>query len=238
MKTNNNQIVENSKRMQSYEENISDENSNLQGYLSAYSLSPTTISRYHIGYSPIGENELSGRLIYPWFSEAGDVLGFAGRIIDMEDCSVAQKFIISKGMNEIATHHLYGLFQAIESIRQENNVYIVDGYSDVLSLYERGVHNVVSCSGRTLTEEHIKMLQKLTNNVTLLCCLWDEDVRCIVAHNRKILTAAGINVQVVMLPDWDDAEGLARCLCRNTTELKDYLKSNVMTEQQLTEMHV
>lgn len=233
----NDNIVENNKRMQNYESNISNANSNLQEYISAYALSPATISRYHIG-SPKEDDEFARRLIYPWFSVAGDVLGFVGRIIGIEECSVAQKFITSAGMDEIVTHHLYGLFQAIESIRQENNVYIVDGYSDVLSFYERGVHNIVSCSGRTLTEEHIKILQKLTNNVTLLCCPCDEDVCCIVAHNRKILTTAGINVQVVMLPEYDDAECLARCRCSTTAELKDYLKSNVMTEQQLTDMHV
>ena len=150
-----------------------------------------------------------GRVIFPWFDRYGRVVGFGGRKIDFDKEQSWSKYINSP--ESIIMHkgdHLYGLYQAIPAIAQYNNVYIVEGYLDVISLHQIGIENVVSCSGTTLSEAQIQLFASLTHNATVML---DSDAAGQQATLKSIdkLLAGGINVYVVKLPEGEDPDSFA-----------------------------
>ena len=151
-----------------------------------------------------------GRVMFPWHTVGGKVAGFGGRVLDAATKGVAVKY---QNSPESAIYskrrELYGLFQAKQAIVKADQVYMVEGYTDVISMHQCGRENVVANSGTALTKEQIHLLHRFTNNITLL---YDGDEAGIHAAQRgtDMLLAAGMNVQILLLPDGDDPDSFAR----------------------------
>lgn len=151
-----------------------------------------------------------GRVMFPWHTVGGKVAGFGGRVLDAATKGVAVKY---QNSPESAIYskrrELYGLFQAKQAIVKADQVYMVEGYTDVISMHQCGIENVVANSGTALTKEQIHLLHRFTNNITLL---YDGDEAGIHAAQRgtDMLLAAGMNVQILLLPDGDDPDSFAR----------------------------
>lgn len=165
-----------------------------------------------------------GRVIFPWFSVSGKVVAFGGRVLDSRTKGVNQKYINSPE-SEIfhKSNELYGIFQAKKSIVKEDRVYMVEGYTDVISMHQCGVENVVANSGTALNEAQIRLLRRFTSNITLL---YDGDGAGIHAALRgtDMLLAEGMNVKILLLPDGDDPDSFARK--HTADEYKRYIESN------------
>src|SRR5690606_36612886 len=118
---------------------------------------------------------------------------------------------------------LYGLYQAKNAIRREDFCYLVEGYTDVISLHQADVENVVASSGTALTEEQIRLMRRFTSNITVL---YDGDAAGIKAALRGIdlVLKGGLNVRIVLLPDGEDPDSFSRS--RGSTALKRYLKDH------------
>ena len=163
-----------------------------------------------------------GRVIFPIHSALGKTLGFGAR-------TLKQGEKISKYFNspESDVYHksdiLYGFFFAKKSIRAYDNVYLVEGYTDVISMFASGIENVVASSGTALTKGQIKLIATQTQNITLV---YDGDPAGIKASLRGIdmLLESGLNVQTVMLPDGEDPDSFARKTTQE--ELKTYFQNN------------
>lgn len=160
-----------------------------------------------------------GRVMFPIHSVSGRVLGFGGRILQSN--VKAAKYLNSP---ENPIYHkskvLYGLFQAKQEIVKRNEAFLVEGYTDVLSFFQNGVHNVVSSSGTALTEGQISMIKRYTPNITLL---FDGDAAGIRASFRGLdmMLEQGVNVRVVSFPDGEDPDSFAQ---RHTqAELETFL---------------
>ncbi|MCF0202627.1 MAG: DNA primase [Bacteroidaceae bacterium] len=155
-------------------------------------------------------DRFSGRVIFPWFTLSGKIVGFGGRLLDARTKGVAQKYVNSP---ESEIYHkdseLYGIFQARKAIARENRVYVVEGYTDVISMHQCGIENVVANSGTALSERQINILHRLTQNITLL---YDGDAAGIKAAMRgtDMILAHGMNIKVLILPDGDDPDSFAR----------------------------
>ena len=162
-----------------------------------------------------------GRVIFPWFNISGKVLGFGGRVLDNRTKGVAQKYVNSPE-SEIYSKRkeLYGIYQAKSAIVKHDNVYMVEGYTDVIAMHQCGLENVVANSGTALSEEQIRLLHRFTSNITLL---YDGDEAGIKASIRGIdmLLAEGMNIKVLLFPDGDDPDSFARK--HNATEFKQYI---------------
>lgn len=170
------------------------------------------------------KDKYRGRVIFPWFSISGKVTGFGGRVLDSRTKGVNQKYINSPASDIYdKSRELYGLFQAKKAIKKEDRVYMVEGYTDVISMHQCGVANVVANSGTALTEGQIKLLLRFTNNITLL---YDGDAAGIHAAMRgtDMLLGAGMNVNILLLPDGDDPDSFARK--HNAAEFKAYVEAN------------
>jgi len=167
-------------------------------------------------------DRFKGRVLFPIHSMSGRVLGFGGRILVND--KKAAKYLNSP---ESDIYHkskvLYGIHFAKQSIAKEDNCYLVEGYTDVISMYQSGVKNVVSSSGTALTENQIRLVNRLTKNITIL---FDGDAAGIRASIRGIdlILEQGMNVKVLMFPDGDDPDSFAKKVSKE--ELKDYLKNN------------
>jgi DNA primase len=163
-----------------------------------------------------------GRVIFPVHNLSGKVVAFGARILTKEK---DQPKYINSPETEIyhKSNVLYGLFQAKNAIRRENFCYLVEGYTDVISLHLADVDNVVASSGTALTEEQIKLIKRFTENVTVL---FDGDSAGIKAALRGIdlVLKGGLNVRVVLLPDGEDPDSFSRK--NGSTEFKQYLKSH------------
>jgi len=162
-----------------------------------------------------------GRVMFPIHSVSGRVLGFGGRIL--QNNVKAAKYLNSP---ENPIYHkskvLYGLYQAKQEIVKRNEAFLVEGYTDVLSFFQNGVHNVVASSGTALTEGQIAMIKRYTPNITLL---FDGDAAGIRASFRGLdmMLEQGVNVRVVSFPDGEDPDSFAQ---RHTkTELETFLAS-------------
>jgi DNA primase len=163
-----------------------------------------------------------GRVIFPIHSALGKTLGFGARTLKHGEK-------ISKYFNspESEVYHksdvLYGFFFAKKAIRANDNVYLVEGYTDVISVFAAGIENVVSSSGTALTKGQIKLIATQTQNITLL---YDGDPAGIKASLRGIdlLLESGLNVQTIMLPDGEDPDSFARKTTQE--ELKTYFQEN------------
>jgi DNA primase len=178
------------------------------------------------GLTIVKENKqfdrFKGRIIFPIHSMSGRILGFGGRILSNE--AKAAKYVNSP---ESIIYHkskvLYGIYYAKQSIAKENNCYLVEGYTDVISLYQSGIHNVVASSGTALTPDQIRLINRLTPNITVL---YDGDSAGIKASLRGIdlILEQGMNVKVVAFPEGEDPDSFAKQ--NSTEELQDYLDKN------------
>lgn len=221
------------------------------GYFKERGYIQETLKKYHLGYCPqkgdsFAETALKkgykkdlliksglvlesagrlkdrfvGRVIFPIYSLSGRVLGFGGRTL-RKDKKTA-KYVNSP---ESAIYHksqvLYGLHQARKSISTIDRCYLVEGYTDVLSLVQNGIENVVASSGTALTPQQIRLIKRFTKNVTVL---YDGDEAGIKASLRGIdlILEEGLSVRVVMLPEGEDPDSMAKKL--GPTELEHFLK--------------
>ncbi len=164
------------------------------------------------------------RAMFPWFSVSGKIVAFGGRVLDARTKGVNQKYINSPESDIFRkSRELYGIFQAKKAIAKEDCVYMVEGYTDVISMHQCGVENVVANSGTALNEAQIKILHRFTSNITLL---YDGDNAGIHAALRgtDMLLAEGMNVKILLLPDGDDPDSFARK--HNAAEFKEYVAAN------------
>ena len=164
-----------------------------------------------------------GRVIFPILSMSGRVLGFGGRILSTE--KKLAKYLNSP---ESEIYHksniLYGLFQAKSFISKEDNCYLVEGYADVIQLYQRGIKNTVASSGTALTQEQIRLIHRFTPNITIL---YDGDSAGLKAALRAgdMILAEGMNARICTFPDGDDPDSFAK---KNPLEdILEYFKQNI-----------
>ena len=152
----------------------------------------------------------AGRVIFPWIGISGKVVGFGGRLLDSRTKGVNQKYVNSPD-SEIyhKDRELYGIYQAKKAIAKEDRVFMVEGYTDVLSMHQCGIENVVANSGTALSLHQIHILHRFTSNITLL---YDGDAAGIHAALRgtDMLLSEGMNLKVLLLPDGDDPDSFAR----------------------------
>ena len=152
----------------------------------------------------------AGRVIFPWIGISGKVVGFGGRQLDSRTKGVNQKYVNSPD-SEIyhKDRELYGIYQAKKAIAKEDRVYMVEGYTDVISMHQCGIENVVANSGTALSVHQIHILHRFTSNITLL---YDGDAAGIHAALRgtDMLLSEGMNLKVLLLPDGDDPDSFAR----------------------------
>lgn len=155
-------------------------------------------------------DRFSGRAIFPWFSVSGKVVAFGGRVLDSRTKGVSQKYVNSPD-SEIyhKERELYGLFQAKKAIAKEDCVFMVEGYTDVISMHQCGIENVVANSGTALSIYQIRLLHRFTNNIVLL---YDGDQAGVHAALRgtDMLLEEEMNVKVLFLPDGNDPDSFAR----------------------------
>ncbi|MCF8359532.1 MAG: DNA primase [Prolixibacteraceae bacterium] len=167
-------------------------------------------------------DRFAGRVIFPFHNLAGRVIAFGGRILKTDP--KAAKYLNSP---ESEIYHksksLYGIAQAKNAIARNDKCYLVEGYTDVLSLHQAGIENVVASSGTSLTPGQIRMVKRFTPNITII---YDGDPAGIKASIRGIdmVLEEGVNVKVVPLPDGEDPDSFARSM--NATSLLDYIKAN------------
>lgn len=177
--------------------------------------------------TPTGVDRFRERVIFPIHSFSGRVLGFGARILKS---NVKTAKYLNSPETEIyhKSNVLYGLNQSKQVISKENLCLLVEGYMDVISLHQSGIENVVASSGTALTTEQIKLIKRLTENVTIL---FDGDAAGIKASFRSIdmLLAEGMNIRVALFPDGDDPDSFARKHPRDfvenfiKTEAKDFI---------------
>ncbi|MBO5582915.1 MAG: toprim domain-containing protein [Prevotella sp.] len=155
-------------------------------------------------------DRFAGRVIFPWIGMSGKVVAFGGRKLDQATKGVQQKYVNSPDSDIYhKEQQLYGIYQAKKQIAKENCVYMVEGYTDVISMHKCGLENVVANSGTALSLHQIRMLHRLTQNIVLI---YDGDEAGIHAALRgtDMLLAEGMNVRVLLLPDGDDPDSFAR----------------------------
>ena len=155
-------------------------------------------------------DRFSGRAIFPWTSVSGKIVAFGGRVLDSRTKGVNQKYVNSPD-SEIyhKERELYGLFQAKKAIAKEDCVYMVEGYTDVISMHQCGIENVVANSGTALSIHQIRLLHRFTSNIVLL---YDGDAAGVHAALRgtDMLLEEEMNVKVLLLPDGNDPDSFAR----------------------------
>lgn len=163
-----------------------------------------------------------GRVMFPIHSVTGRVLGFGGRTLGT-DKKIAKYFNSPESIIYNKSEILYGLFFAKGDIIKYDNCYLVEGYTDVISMHQAGIANVVSSSGTSLTKEQIKLIKRYTENVTIL---YDGDAAGIKASFRGIdlILEEGLNVNVVLFPDGDDPDSYSKKV--SSEELKDYIAAS------------
>ena len=211
----------------------------------------STIKKFHLGYSMEGRSELynaikkngynptyaiesglcikgehgvydrfKGRVMFPVLNIAGKVIAFGGRTLKKDPAKYVNspESIIYKKKNE-----LYGLYQAKQAIVKKDKCFLVEGYTDVLSMHQAGIENVVASSGTSLTEGQIRLIHRFTDNITVL---YDGDSAGIKASLRGIdlLLAEGLNVKVLLLPDGDDPDSFAKK--HNASEFQGFIDAN------------
>ena len=155
-------------------------------------------------------DRLAGRVIFPWFTVSGKVVAFGGRLLDARTKGVSQKYVNSPDSSVYhKDHELYGIYQAKKAIAKYDCVYMVEGYTDVISMHQCGIENVVANSGTALSVHQIRLLHRFTSNIVLL---YDGDEAGIHAAMRgtDMLLAEGMNVRVLLLPDQEDPDSFAR----------------------------
>jgi DNA primase len=178
-----------------------------------------------------------GRIMFPIHSMSGRVLGFGGRILKKSE--KAAKYLNSP---ESDIYHkskvLYGIYFSKSAIVKQDNCYLVEGYTDVISMHQHGIENVVASSGTALTSEQIKLIGRFTKNITIL---FDGDSAGIKASFRGIdlILSEGMNVKVVLFPEGEDPDSYAKTLGQEkiqsfiTDEAQDFLtfKTNLLKDE-------
>ena len=188
------------------------------------------------GYNPVylektgltitGENQpaidrFRGRVMFPVHTLSGKIVAFGGRILKNEKTA---KYINSP---ESDIYHkgneLYGIYFARQAIVKHDRCFLVEGYTDVISMHQAGIENVVASSGTALTQGQIRLIHRLTNNVTVL---YDGDVAGVKAALRGIdlLLEAGLNIKIVLLPEGEDPDSFARK--QNATSFHNFIRDN------------
>ena len=164
-----------------------------------------------------------GRVIFPVHTVSGRVVAFGGRILSAKKGNMAK--YVNSPESEIysKSRELYGLFQSRSSIAREDCCYLVEGYTDVISMHQSGIENVVASSGTSLTTGQIHLLRRFTKNIAVL---YDGDSAGIKASLRGIdmLLEEGMNVKVLLLPDGEDPDSFARG--RNAQQYRDYINAH------------
>ena len=169
-------------------------------------------------------DKFRGRAIFPWLNVSGKVVGFGGRVLDQRTKGVTQKYVNSPDSPIFhKSQELYGIFQAKKQIAKEDHVYMVEGYTDVISMHQCGVENVVANSGTALNVAQIRLLRRFTQNITLI---YDGDEAGIHAALRgtDMLLAEGMNVRVLLLPEGNDPDSFARQ--HSATEFRTYVQEH------------
>ena len=163
-----------------------------------------------------------GRVIFPVHSISGKVVAFGGRIMS-SDAMVAKYVNSPESIIYSKSRELYGLYQAKQAIVRKDRCFLVEGYADVLSMFQSGVENVVASSGTSLTPGQIRLIHRFTNNITVL---YDGDKAGIKASLRGIdmLLAEGMNVKVLLLPDGEDPDSFAQG--RGATAFQQYIDTH------------
>ena len=178
------------------------------------------------GLTIVKENKqfdrFKGRVMFPIHSMSGRILGFGGRILTAD--KKAAKYLNSP---ESDIYHkskiLYGIYQAKKEIAKQDNCFLVEGYTDVISFNQSGIENVVASSGTALTSDQIRLVNRLTKNITVL---FDGDAAGIRASIRGIdlILEQGMNVKVVQFPDGEDPDSFAKS--HSDAELEEYLENS------------
>jgi len=184
------------------------------------------LSNNHVEGSPITVADIfdryTGRVMFPIHNITGKVIGFGGRILTNDK---KQAKYINSPQTDIydKSKTLYGLFQAKKTIIHDDNCYLVEGYTDVISMHQSGIENVVASSGTSLTVEQIKLIHRFTKNITIL---YDGDLAGIKASFRGIdlILEEGMNVRVLLFPDGDDPDSYSKKVTND--EFKEFIKVN------------
>ena len=224
-------------------------------YFKERGFTPETIAKFRLGYSPetwdaftkealgkgykldylektgltiVGDNKqfdrFKGRVMFPIQSMSGRVLGFGGRILTND--KKAAKYLNSPASDLYdKSKVLYGIYHAKQSIAKLNNCFLVEGYTDVIQMHQAGIENVVASSGTALTSDQIRLINRLTKNITVL---FDGDAAGLRASLRGIdlILEEGMNVKVCTFPDGDDPDSFAKKTPLN--ELIAYLDNEAM----------
>jgi len=165
-------------------------------------------------------DRFKGRVMFPIHNLTGKVIGFGGRILSAQKS--AAKYMNSPESDIYnKSKSLYGIYFARNEIVKKNNCHLVEGYTDVISLHQAGITNVVASSGTSLTVEQIKLIKRFTNNITIL---YDGDPAGIKASFRGIdlILDQGMNVKIVLFPEGEDPDSFARS--HSTTEVEEFIQ--------------
>lgn len=163
-----------------------------------------------------------GRVMFPVHTLSGKVVAFGGRVLKTD--SKVAKYVNSPESDIYhKSNELYGIYFAKQAIVKQDKCFLVEGYTDVISMHQAGVENVVASSGTSLTSGQIRMIHRFTNNITVL---YDGDMAGIKASIRGIdmLLEEGMNIKVMLLPDGDDPDSFARK--HNATEFQEYIAAH------------
>lgn len=169
-------------------------------------------------------DRFNGRVMFPWVSVSGKVTAFGGRLLDSRTKGVSQKYVNSP--DSVIYHkerELYGIFQAKKAIAKHDLVYMVEGYTDVVSMHQCGIENVVANSGTALSVHQIRLLHRFTPNIVLLYD-GDEAGQHAALRGTDMLLAEGMNVKVLLLPDGKDPDEFARSY--SVEDFKKYIEDN------------
>lgn len=166
----------------------------------------------------------AGRVVFPWVSVSGKIVGFTARVLDSRTKGVNQKYVNSPA-SEIyhKDHELYGIWQAKKTIAKEDRVYLVEGQADVIAMHQCGIENVVANSGTALSYHQIHTLHRFTSNITLI---YDGDAAGIHAalKGTDMLLSEGMNLKVLLLPDGQDPDDFARK--HTSAEFRQYIEDH------------
>ena len=164
-----------------------------------------------------------GRVMFPVHTLSGKVVAFGGRVLSTENKKLAK--YVNSPESEIChnSNELYGIYFAKQAIVKQDRCFLVEGYTDVISMHQSGVENVVASSGTSLTPGQIRLIHRFTNNITVL---YDGDMAGIKASIRGIdmLLEEGMNIKVCLLPDGDDPDSFARK--HNATEFQNFIQEH------------
>lgn len=169
-------------------------------------------------------DRFNGRVLFPWIGVSGKVTAFGGRLLDSRTKGVSQKYVNSPDSDIYhKERELYGIYQAKKAIAKHDLVYMVEGYTDVVSMHQCGIENVVANSGTALSVYQIKLLRRFTPNIVLL---YDGDAagQHAALRGTDMLLSEGMNVKVLLLPDGKDPDEFART--HSAQDFRQYIEDN------------